>query len=120
MAFKNSIDNLVNLRAKGFSADWCGGGKNFLLLNTLPCCWYTDKINTRRVREEERDRVRVHRKALSLQGKRTSLVEAILMSGSKLMWGVIVPTAVGHAWYQGCVGGENLGQLPLLWVYVVY
>lgn len=69
--------------------------------------------------------MRVHRKALSLQGKRASLlVEAILMSGSMLMWGVIVPTAVGHAWYQGqtveCVGGENLGQLPLLWVCVVY
>lgn len=50
----------------------------------------------------EGERVRVHRKALSLQGKRASLlVEAILMSGSMLMWGVIVPTAVGHAWYQG-------------------
>lgn len=53
-------------------------------------------------REGERERVRVHRKALSLQGKRASLlVEAILMSGSMLMWGVIVPTAVGHVWYQG-------------------
>lgn len=32
--------------------------------------------------------MRVHRKALSLQGKRASLlVEAILMSGSMLMWG---------------------------------
>lgn len=51
---------------------------------------------------KERERVRVHCKALSLQGKRASLlVEAILMSGSMLMWGVIVPTAVGHAWYQG-------------------